>query len=159
MPREKILIEEAQKMINDIYGEGQWELLVYEGSHNTCLVKHKCGREKPISRFVNFKKGKAKCECQESVSGRPGLKFDKLNQKISDLTYGTYELTELKNSSEFWVNHKSCDRPPFKTTSSRFFSRGQRCACSKKNKVGRKPKKETELEINNIIRGVENDAD
>ena len=147
----KIFIEEAQKIIDEVYGSNIWELLEYEGSHNPCIARHKCGKEKPISRFVNFKKGNTKCECENST-GRPKLQFDELNQKISDLTYGTYELVELKDSLEFWVNHKSCDRPPFKTTSPRFFSRGQRCSCSKKISVGRKTKKETEAEIKSTIK-------
>ena len=148
MPPRKILIEEAQKITDEIYGENEWKVSKYEGSHDPCVVEHKCGKEKTVSRFTTFKRGQTKCE--ECHSRK--LKFDELNQRISNLTYGTYELVKLKNSLEFWVNHKSCERPAFKTDSCRFFSRGQRCACSKKNKVGRKPKRETEAEINNIMK-------
>ena len=151
MPPRKILIEEAQKITDEIYGENEWKILKYEGGHEPCLLKHKCGKEKPVSRFTTFKRGQTKCE-ECHGKGRRKLQFNELSQRISDLTYGTYELIELKNSLEFWVNHKSCERPAFKTDSCRFFSRGQRCACSKKNKVGRKPKKESEVEIKNIIK-------
>ena len=152
MPPRKILIEEAQKITNEIYGENEWKVSKYEGSHDPCVVEHKCGKEKTVSRFTTFKRGQTKCE--ECHSRK--LKFDELNQRISNLTYGTYELVKLKNSLEFWVNHKSCERPAFKTDSCRFFSRGQSCACSKKNKVGRKSKKETEVEINNLVKDNEN---
>ena len=64
----------------------------------------------------------------------------------------------MKDSSDFMVNHKSCERPPFRTSSARFFTRGQRCACSKAGKVGRKSKLESEAEINQIIMENEENA-
>ena len=150
MLKEKMLKQEAQDSVDEIYGEGEWEVLEYKGGHKPCLVKHKCGLEKPVSRFSTFKLGKTKCKCQYD-KGRPKLTFDELAKRISDLTYGTYELIELTDSTEFIVNHKSCERPPFKTSSMRFFTRGQRCACSKKGRVGKKTKTENEAEINNMI--------
>ena len=150
MLKEKMLKEEAQNTIDNIYGEGEWELLEYEGGHKPCLLKHKCGLEKSVSRFSTFKQGNTKCKCQHS-KGRPKLTFDELAKRISDATYGTYELIELIDSTEFIVNHKSCERPPFKTSTMRFFTRGQRCACSKKGRVGKKTKAENEAEINNMI--------
>ena len=128
MFKKELLKNDAQNVIDSIYGEGEWELLEYEGGHKPCLLKHKCGLEK-----------------------RPKLTFDELSKRISDLTYGTYELIELIDSTEFIVNHKSCERPPFKTSTMRFFTRGQRCACSKKGRVGKKTKAENEAEINNMI--------
>ena len=157
MIEKEMLKEEAQNTINTVYGENEWEILEYKGGHKPCLVKHKCGLEKPVSRFSTFKLGKTKCECQYK-KGRPKLTFEGLSKRISDITYGTYELIELKDSSEFVVNHKSCDRPPFKTSSMRFFTRGQRCACSKKGRVGRKPKSESIAEINNMIMENKEDA-
>ena len=150
MFKKELLKNDAQNVIDGIYGEGEWELLEYEGGHKPCLLKHKCGLEKSISRFSTFKQGNTKCKCQHS-KGRPKLTFDELAKRISDATYGTYELIELIDSTEFIVNHKSCERPPFKTSTMRFFTRGQRCACSKKGRVGKKTKAENEAEINNMI--------
>ena len=150
MFKKELLKNDAQNVIDSIYGEGEWELLEYEGGHKPCLLKHKCGLEKSVSRFSTFKQGNTKCKCQHS-KGRPKLTFDELAKRISDATYGTYELIELIDSTEFIVNHKSCDRPPFKTSTMRFFTRGQRCACSKKGRVGKKTKAENEAEINNMI--------
>ena len=150
MFKKELLKNDAQNVINSIYGEGEWELLEYEGGHKPCLLKHKCGLEKSVSRFSTFKQGNTKCKCQHS-KGRPKLTFDELAKRISDATYGTYELIELIDSTEFIVNHKSCERPPFKTSTMRFFTRGQRCACSKKGRVGKKTKAENEAEINNMI--------
>ena len=155
MLEKEILKGNAQTAIDKVYGENEWELLEYKGGHEPCLVKHKCGIEKPVSRFSTFKLGKTKCICQHE-KGRPKLQFDELDKRISDITYKTYELIELKDSKEFIVNHKSCERPPFKTSSMRFFTRGQRCACSKKSRVGRKSKKENEAEINNSIEEMNN---
>ena len=150
MFKKELLKNDAQNVIDSIYGEGEWELLEYEGGHKPCLLKHKCGLEKPVSRFSTFKLGQTKCKCQYA-KGRPRLTFDELAKRISDVTYGTYELIELIDSTEFIVNHKSCERPPFKTSTMRFFTRGQRCACSKKGRVGKKTKAENEAEINNMI--------
>lgn len=150
MFKKELLKNDAQNVIDSIYGEGEWELLEYEGGHKPCLLKHKCGLEKSVSRFSTFKQGNTKCKCQHS-KGRPKLTFDELAKRISDATYGTYELIELIDSTEFIVNHKSCERPPFKTSTMRFFTRGQRCACSKKGRVGKKTKAENEAEINNMI--------
>ena len=146
MFKKELLKNDAQNVIDSIYGEGEWELLEYEGGHKPCLLKHKCGLEKSVSRFSTFKQGNTKCKCQHS-KGRPKLTFDELAKRISDATYGTYELIELIDSTEFIVNHKSCERPPFKTSTMRFFTRGQRCACSKKGRVGKKTKAENEAEI------------
>ena len=150
MFKKELLRNDAQNVIDSIYGEGEWELLEYEGGHKPCLLKHKCGLEKSVARFSTFKQGNTKCKCQHS-KGRPKLTFDELAKRISDATYGTYELIELIDSTEFIVNHKSCERPPFKTSTMRFFTRGQRCACSKKGRVGKKTKAENEAEINNMI--------
>lgn len=147
----KMLIIDAQKEVDKVYGEGEWEVLEYNGGHETCLLKHKCGKGKKVSRFSTFKLGKTNCECQYKKKGRPKTTFEELQKRISELTYGTYELIWMKDSSDFMVNHKSCERPPFRTSSARFFTRGQRCACSKAGKVGRKSKLESEAEINQII--------
>lgn len=157
MFKKELLKNDAQNVIDSIYGEGEWELLEYEGGHKPCLLKHKCGLEKSVSRFSTFKQGNTKCKCQHS-KGRPKLTFDELAKRISDATYGTYELIELIDSTEFIVNHKSCERPPFKTSTMRFFTRGQRCACSKKGRVGKKTKAESEAEINNMIKENQDNA-
>lgn len=157
MIEKEILKEETQNTINKIYGEGEWKLLEYEGGHEPCSLEHKCGIKKTVSRFSTFKLGKTKCKCQHK-KGRPKLKFDELAEKISDATYGTYELVEITNNSKFKINHKSCERPPFETSSVRFFTKGQRCACSKKGKVGRKPKAESVAEINTMIMENEENA-
>ena len=146
----KMLTMDAQIDADKVYGKGEWDVLLYRGGHEPCLLRHKCGLEKTVSRFSTFKLGKTKCKCQYA-KGRPRLTFDELAKRISDATYGTYELIELIDSTEFIVNHKSCERPPFKTSTMRFFTRGQRCACSKKGRVGKKTKAENEAEINNMI--------
>ena len=157
MIEKEMLRKNAQEVANSVYGEGEWEVLEYNGGHNPCLLKHKCGIEKPVSRFSTFKLGKTKCECQHQ-KGRPKLQFDDLAKRVSEATYGTYELIELIDSREFIVNHKSCERPPLKTSTMRFFTRGQRCACSKKGRVGRKTKLESKAEIDRIRRKNEEDA-
>ena len=151
MFKKMMLKKEAQIAIDNIYGTGEWEILDYNGGHEPCLAKHKCGLEKSISRFSTFKLGKTKCKCEHKNSGRPKISFDELQERISNLTYGTYELIWLKDSTDFMVNHKSCERPPFRTSSMRFFTRCQRCACSKTGKVGRKKKSESVAEINNLV--------
>ena len=59
-----MLIIDAQKEVDKVYGEGEWEVLEYNGGHETCLLKHKCGKEKKVARFSTFKLGKTNCECQ-----------------------------------------------------------------------------------------------
>ena len=151
MFKKMIFKKEAQMIIDKVYGKNEWEVLEYNGGHEPCLVKHKCGLKKPVSRFSTFKLGKTKCKCEYKNCGRPKTTFEELQKRISNLTYGTYELIWLKDSTDFMVNHKSCERPPFRTSSARFFTRGQRCACSKAGKVGRKNKLENEAEINKLI--------
>ena len=158
MIEKEMLKEKAQNTIDTVYGENEWEVLEYKGGHKPCLVKHKCGLEKPVSRFSTFKLGRTKCECQYK-KGRPKLKFsEELAKKVSDATYGTYELLDIEGHSGYIINHKSCDRPPLKTTHTRFFVKNERCACSKKGRVGRKSRKENEGEINNSIKEMNNDA-
>lgn len=160
--KKEMLRKEMQKDIDKVYGANEWEILEYNGGHEPCLLKHKCGLEKKVSRFSTFKLGKTRCKCQYKKSdkiGRPKMSFDELQEKISNLTYGTYELIELKDSREFMVNHKSCERPPFRTSSMRFFTRGQRCACSKNGKVGRRNKLESEAEVNQMIKENHENAD
>ena len=154
---EKMLLRDAQNDINEVYGENEWEVLKYNGSHSPCTLKHKCGLEKQVSRFSTFKLGKTKCKCQHSGVGGKWT-FEDLAKKIDEITYGTYELIDLKDSREFTVNHKSCDRKPFKTSSARFFTRNQRCACSKCGRSGRKSNKENIAELNRAIKENENNA-
>ena len=85
MFKKELLKNDAQNVIHSIYGEGEWELLEYEGGHKPCLLKHKCGLEKSVSRFSTFKQGNTKCKCQHS-KGRPKLTFDELAKRISDAT-------------------------------------------------------------------------
>ena len=157
MIEKEILKESAQSSIDKVYGENEWKILEYNGSHEPCFIKHKCGLERTVSRFSTLKLGKAKCRCQHSKTGRPRLSFDELNKRISDATYGTYELIELIDSANFIVNHKSCQRSPFKTSITRFFTRDQRCACSKKIRMSKKSKKDVN-NINNLVEGMNDNA-
>ena len=150
MKNKEILLKDIQSQIDSVYGENEWKVTEYTKYHEPCTVIHSCGKEKIVSRYSTLKSGKTKCKCQYE-KGRPKLQFDDLAKKISDLTYGTYELLELTDSTEFIVNHKSCDRPAFKTSSMRFFTRGQRCSCSKAGRVGRKPKSESLAEVDSLI--------
>ncbi|MDB8794286.1 hypothetical protein PN290_00250 [Romboutsia sp. 1001216sp1] len=136
--------EEFQKKIDEKYGEGEWTVEEYKGSRLPLVILHKCGKEKRLTRASTFSSGgRDHCEeCKALEVGRPKLTFEELSERITDATYGTYELVELVDSTNFTVNHKSCNRPPFKTSVTRFFTRGQRCQCSKKGIVGRKPDSE-----------------
>lgn len=154
----KMIMLDVQMEADEVYGKGEWEVLLFKGGHEPCLLRHKCGLEKKVSRFSTFKLGKTKCKCQYKKRGRPKTAFEELQERISEATYGTYELIWMKDSSDFMVNHKSCERPPFRTSSARFFTRGQRCACSKAGKVGRKSKLESEAEINQMIMENEENA-
>lgn len=138
--------EDFQKKLDEKYGVGEWFVKEYKGSRFPLVIVHKCGKEKRLTRASTFSSGgRDYCEnCGVLEVGRPKLTFEELNKRISEATYGTYELVELIDSTNFTVKHKSCDRPPFKTSTSRFFSRGQRCACSKKGVVGRKPNSYTD---------------
>lgn len=135
--------EQYQNKIDEKYGVGEWTVDTYTGSNKPLVIVHKCGKEKRLSRASTFTSGKDSCtECTSKSVGRPKLDFEELNKRISEATYGTYELVELIDSedrTDFVVNHKSCNREPFTTSTYRFFSRGQRCQCSKKGVVGRKP--------------------
>ena len=140
--------EDFQTKINNTYGEGEWTVIEYTGAHKPLVIVHNCGKEKRLSRASTFTSaGKDRCvECYKrgmgKSTGRPKLTFEELSARISEATYDTYELVELIDSTEFVVNHKSCDRKPFTTSISRFFSREQRCHCAKIGVVGRKPNSE-----------------
>lgn len=138
-------VKKAQQIADSIYGKGEWEVILYNGGHQEVLLEHKCGQEKTVSRFSTFKLGKTKCECQHDRSsvGRPPITFEELAKRVAEVDYGNYELLELISGKEFIVNHKACNRKPIKTSLSRFFSAGQRCACMK---PGRQPVKSTEEE-------------
>lgn len=134
--------EEFQEDVNEVYGEGEWEVISYVGTSSKVDIRHKCGTERSISRANNFLKGSTQCkECEKSRAGRPKLDFDKMAKRISKTTKGKYELVSLDSSTEMVINHLECDREPFTTTTTRFFTRGQRCQCTKKGKVGKKTHK------------------
>ena len=157
MKNKEILLKDIQSQIDSVYGENQWKVTEYTKYHEPCTVIHSCGEEKVVSRYSTLKSGKSRCKCQYKDFGRKWT-FEALNDKINEITHGTYELVELKDSTEFYVNHKNCDRPPFKTSSMRFFTRGQRCACCKKGRSGRKSNKQNEIELNNLIKENDNAA-
>lgn len=130
-----------QNKVNEIFGEENWTVISFSGVTKTLKIKHKCGAVKEYSQARSFLKSLGRCEsCStKKIQGRPRLTFKELNDRINRVTHGTYELIDLTDSTSFIVNHKSCDRKPFSTSVSRFFSKGQRCQCSKKGVVGRKP--------------------
>lgn len=152
MAKKTMTMTDFQDKINEMYGEGEWTVKQFTGSHLPVVLEHKCGTEKRLSRATSFTSGtRNKCvKCSKKGdyqgNGRPRLDFDEIAKQVSELTYDTYELLELVDATEMIVNHKSCDRPPFKTSTSRFISRGQRCACCKKGVVGRKPKDHVDYE-------------
>lgn len=145
--REKIIsreyitnLENFQVEIDAKYGKGEWTVLEYTDKKSPIVIKHKCGEEARYTRANSFSTGILKLckKCQNQRNGRPRLTFEELDARIKGATYGTYELVSLIDSTNFIVNHKSCERKPFRTSVSRFFSRGQRCQCSKKMVVGKK---------------------
>lgn len=121
---------EAQKLINDVYGKGQWELITYKGGHHPCLVKHKCGEEKEVSRYSTFKLGTTKCKCQHENSRRPQTSFEEVADRVNRVTNGEYQLVSYNGANNMVIRHNvgDCMRE-FPTTTSRFFNRCQRCAC------------------------------
>lgn len=137
----RMTTEDFQRKIDEKYGVGEWKAKTeYFGSDRPIVMVHKCGQEKSLTRASSFTRLNT-CKCESSM-GRPKLSFEELDERIQRETYGTYRLVELIDSTEFTVEHKSCDRKPFKTTVSRFFSRGQRCQCSKSGVVGRREKRD-----------------
>ena len=48
-------LNEGKQLIRDSLATAKWEVLEYNGGHKSCLLKHKCGLEKPVSRFSTFK--------------------------------------------------------------------------------------------------------
>lgn len=139
-----------QREIDELCGEGEWVVKEYTGASKPVVLEHKCGTEKRLSKGNTFtvmgKRSCHKCDKEHVCGGRPKKTFEELQKEVSESTYDTYEVIELLESGEFIVNHKSCERHPFITTTSRFFSRGQRCQCSKKGVVGRKPNSYTNLD-------------
>lgn len=132
-------LEEFQAEVNEIYGEGEWLVLSYLGTSRQVELRHKCGKERTVSRAKNFLKGATICrECTEVKAGRPRLSFEEIKETIDRITDGEYELISMESATKLVVNHKKCDREPFETSTSRFIKRGQRCQCTKKGRVGRK---------------------
>lgn len=130
-----------QEKVDEKYGKGEWRVIFFEGLRKPVVVEHECGERKTITRATNFIRNSYICRsCQQT--GRPKISFEEMDKRIKEATYNTYELVELIDSTDFVVNHKSCDRKPFRTSVPRFFSRGQRCACKKRGVVGRKPKED-----------------
>lgn len=39
----KLSYDEVQNNIDDIYGIGEWKVIRYLGSHQTLVIRHKCG--------------------------------------------------------------------------------------------------------------------
>lgn len=124
---------EAQKQIDDVYGKGEWKVIEFKGGHEALTVEHRCGLEKTVSRFSQFKLGKTKCECQHDYypESLVNKRAEKTSNRIKELTGGEYSLVSFESSKSFIVRHNSedCGRE-FETSSSRFFSRGQRCGCN-----------------------------
>lgn len=61
MHTDKNVLEYIQNEIDEIYGNGEWLLIEYSGAKQPVKLKHKCGSEKIITRYINFKKGNARC--------------------------------------------------------------------------------------------------
>ncbi|MGL5647130.1 MAG: hypothetical protein ACRDDY_04710 [Clostridium sp.] len=138
--------EQYQEKIDGIYGAGEWTIQEYTGTHSPLVAIHKCGAAKRLTRASTFSsRGKDKCQsCHDketgrSITGRPRLLEEDIRRRVSEETYGTYEVVSFVSGSNFVVRHKSCDRKPFRTSAARFFNRGARCQCNKKGLVGRKP--------------------
>lgn len=124
----KLSYDEVQNKINDIYGVGEWKVVRYVGSHNTLIIRHKCGILKSISRATNINLGTTKCICminKNEVAKKNYIEqrlhlFDEINEMILKLTNEKFELEDI-SSTKIKVNHKKCDKS-FWITESEFFN-------------------------------------
>lgn len=62
--RNTVKKEDFQESIDNIYGEGVWNILEFEGSSKPLVLEHYCGKPKRITRAINARKGNLTCECQ-----------------------------------------------------------------------------------------------
>lgn len=62
--RNTVKKEDFQKSIDNVYGEGVWTIVEFEGSSKPLKLEHNCGKLKRISRALNVKKGFLTCECE-----------------------------------------------------------------------------------------------
>ena len=60
----KVTKEEFQQTIDDIYGEGVWTILEFDGMAKPLTIEHSCGEPKTITRATNMKKGTCRCICE-----------------------------------------------------------------------------------------------
>lgn len=56
--------ETLQQKIDEIYGEGVWTIVEFNGLEKPLKLKHNCWEEKTISRARNIRKGTCTCECE-----------------------------------------------------------------------------------------------
>ena len=62
-------IEEVQKILDQIYGEGVWTIIHYEGNNKPCKLQHKCGEFKTLTLAKNIRNGKLLCTCDPVPKG------------------------------------------------------------------------------------------
>ena len=57
-------LKNAEKKLHSKYGD-DWKLISFTGTMKPCLLEHKCGETKRITRFNNAIRNNLKCECEK----------------------------------------------------------------------------------------------
>ena len=117
-------LEEVQKRLDQIYGEGVWTIIHYEGNNKPCKLQHKCGEFKTLTLAKNIRNGKLLCACdpvpkglQESYERNTVKKED--FQKEVDYIYGKsrwtgeskWTVTEFNGVSKPVIMTHMCGEP------------------------------------------------
>ena len=63
MAKEFLTLEEFQEQVNNVYGENEWEVVIYEGFKNPCLARHKCGKIRDFTQAHILRYVGVKCDC------------------------------------------------------------------------------------------------
>ncbi|WP_195337127.1 HNH endonuclease [Paraclostridium bifermentans] len=146
----KLSYDEVQSNIDNIYGIGEWEVIRYLGSHQTLVIRHKCGLLKSITKATNVNLGTTRCICtikNNEVSMNSYIEqrlhlFDEINEKILKLTDEKFELVDI-SPKKIKVIHKKCDKSTW-TTELEFFNNINCKYCEKEESWRRSYEKQKE---------------
>ncbi len=133
MSRMKTL-SEIQDVLDNIYGEGVWTILSYQGGQKPCILQHKCGELKIVKFAKNIKNGKLLCVCDPTPEPLRKL-YEKMKVKKDDLQkdidniYGEGEwiIIDFNGMSSPLTLKHSCGQP--KTISRASNIRKGTCTC------------------------------
>ena len=127
-------VDEIQEEIDNIYGEGVWTLLTYEGGQKPSLLKHKCGETKTIKQAKNIKSGKILCSCDphpkplQELYERNKVKKDALQKEIDSIYgEGSWKIDKFNGMSNPLTLKHSCGED--KTLSRAITIRRGTCTC------------------------------